>query len=558
MLEFVRCPHCGLPHLIEETVCSATGKPLENPRRPPASQPRSAPVLEIEEAPNSRPTGPRSVRIALKEPARRPMPSAEDLVGTVVDSKYEVTGVLGSGGMGKVYEAEHVSLGRRVALKVLHATFLGREDALARFHREARAAGSIGHPNICEVYDVGYLPDLSPYMVMELLHGTSLADRLEQERFVPIPEVFEIITQVLSALVAAHDKGIIHRDIKPENVFLAVRVGCPPVVKLLDFGIVKPTDDDLELTHAGTIMGTPFYMAPELIRGAAFDHRIDLYACGVMLFEMLTGVLPFEANQYHVLAQQILRAEPPDLTELRPELSCSWLPVIDKALAKDPAQRYRNAQEFLAGLEDVRAGLALRRNSLIIASPSEDSSEPPPSSLDIPVVISVRGEELAAEEPAPDTVYDPSAHFPEAEVCPPRSEDEPGPPSEQPLTPAIDPSDILLAPQSRAAKKPRCSVRPSARTPRTRSPRGETGRASRRALDSDNLLGSSRLDSVIQHRDGPAVQPTTDPFVRASQAQEGRLGARRLPDADRASSSRCQQGGPGVQVAGVRAGCGPG
>jgi serine/threonine-protein kinase len=437
-----------MPHLSEDTVCAATGKPLNRAAREATAAPGSTPVIEIEEAPLSRRSGPRSLRIALQDERQDQGPMSEDLMGRTIDGKYEVVGVLGAGGMGKVYEAEHVALGRRVALKVLHANFMRRDDALARFHREARAAGSIGHPNICEVYDVGYLPDFSPYMVMELLHGTTLAERLEKERSLPVNEVFEIVTQVLSALVAAHTKGIIHRDIKPENVFLAVRVGCPPVVKLLDFGIVKPKHDDLELTHAGTIMGTPFYMAPELIRGAAFDHRIDLYACGVMLFEMLTGVLPFEAQHYHKLAQMILRAEPPDVTELRPELSVSWIPVIDKALAKKPQERYRSAEDFLMGLEDLRAGLALRR-SVMVSSPAIELEEEPPPSVDIPVVHSVRGGDLILEERAPDTMDEPVARAPAPEPSlllssewqPPALPEEPPESeaaSEQPATPMLE------------------------------------------------------------------------------------------------------------------------
>jgi len=411
-------------------------------------------MLEIsaaDDAEISRKSGPRSLRLALQSPKsdKPPPPQLEDLTGVLVDGKYQVTGILGAGGMGKVYEAEHVALGRHVALKVLQRDFMRRDDALARFHREARAAGSIGHPNICEVYDVGYLPDYSPYMVMELLHGTTLAERLENERSLPVSEVFDVITQILSALVAAHAKGIIHRDIKPENVFLAERVGCPPVVKLLDFGIVKQ-NDELELTHAGTIMGTPFYMAPELLRGVKFDHRIDLYACGVMLFEMLAGSLPFESTHYHDLAQKILKDEPPDVTELRPELSVSWLPVIDKALAKEPTKRYRDAKDFLAGLEDLKAGLALRRSIVVPASPPpparEEQRSPDSEDIDIPVVQSIRSEDLVEYlDPSPDTVYDPAAQI-TAQTDPASSDNwEPPalsaqdvPSSDQPMTPMLE------------------------------------------------------------------------------------------------------------------------
>jgi eukaryotic-like serine/threonine-protein kinase len=543
---FIRCPHCGMPHMSDDVVCPATGKPLDDntlkaaakaasdkvpartgsekvaartgsdkapvksaARAPAVTQgsPTSAPVLEVsasDDGPVSRRSGPRSLRLVLQSSkSERPPPprQLEDLTGVLVDGKYQVTGILGAGGMGKVYEAEHVALGRHVALKVLQRDFLQREDALARFHREARAAGSIGHPNICEVYDVGYLSDFSPYMVMELLRGTTLANRLEHECFLPVPEVFDIITQILSALVAAHAKGIIHRDIKPENVFLAERVGCPAVVKLLDFGIVKQ-NDELELTHAGTIMGTPFYMAPELLKGAKFDHRIDLYACGVMLFEMLTGVLPFEAQHYHTLAQKILKDEPPDVTELRHELSVSWLPVIDKALAKDPAKRYRDAKDFLAGLEDLKAGLALRRSVMVPASPPPPSREegraPDSEDIDIPVVQSVRSEDLVEPiEPAPDTAYDPAAQVAAAINLessdawePPALSSRDEPSSDQPLTPLLEryddasgydatrPAAESLAPEVEPTVKRQVEARVAAGKPRVEvlEPKGKKQR----------------------------------------------------------------------------------
>jgi serine/threonine-protein kinase len=248
-------------------------------------------------------------------------PGRRDLIGATIDAKYKVLGALGEGGMGTVFEAEHMSIGRLVAIKVLHPNQAGKATAVRRFHQEARAAAAIGHPNICEVYDIGTLGDGSPYLVMEKLVGETLADRIANERGLPLADVIDILLQVLSALVVAHEKRIVHRDIKPENVFLSTRVGCAPLVKLLDFGVSKmipvPGDEqrageeNVDLTRIGMVMGTPHYMSPEQARGERdLDGRVDLYACGVMLYEALTGRRPFNASSYERLLLQIISSTP--------------------------------------------------------------------------------------------------------------------------------------------------------------------------------------------------------------------------------------------------------
>src|SRR5882762_1805813 len=215
----IPCPHCARMHDEALPVCPITGKKLmeSTPRTaPPASSPERAPLP----------------RPALSERGRH-------LIGKRIGSKYIVRSVLGEGGMGTVYEAEHVAIGRSVAIKVLHPSQVRKKVSVKPFHHEARAAGAIGHPNICEVYDLGELEDGSPYLVMERLVGETLADRIAKQGALPFDEVLDFLTQVLSRLVAAHEKGIVHRDIKPENVFLTRRVGCPPIAKLLDFGVSK-------------------------------------------------------------------------------------------------------------------------------------------------------------------------------------------------------------------------------------------------------------------------------------------------------------------------------
>lgn len=337
---FIRCPHCGQPHAFADVVCAATGLPI---RQPAASS----------------------------APAPSPSHSSKHpLLGCIIDDKYIVRAVIGQGGMGTVYEAEHRTIGRRIAIKVLNAANLGRAEAAARFHREARAAGAIGHPNICEIYDVGRLGDGSPYLVMERLHGRTLAERINLEGALPFDDIVATLTQVLSALVAAHEKGIIHRDIKPDNVFLAERVGCAPVVKLLDFGISKTSRKqhmDLSLTRTGMVMGTPFYMAPEQARGEPIDHRIDLYACGVMLYEALTGRRPFMATNYNALVVQVLSSEARDPRDIRPAIPEAFVRIVYRALAKERDQRYPNAATFLQDLSRLGEELSRSPSAAAIA-----------------------------------------------------------------------------------------------------------------------------------------------------------------------------------------------
>ena len=278
----------------------------------------------------------------------------EDLSGQVVDGRYRVIGLIGEGGMGAVYEAEHMEIGRRVAIKIMHAVYSSHPETMARFRQEARSATQIGHPNIVEVTDSGTTAEGRLFFVMELLCGLDLAQVMTQTRIVPARRALRITLQICKALHAAHEAGIVHRDLKPENVFLIEREGKGDFVKILDFGIAKNLElakrGNSRLTHPGMAMGTPEYMAPEQAAGAEIDRRIDVYATGAMLYEMLTGHLPHEgANLMQVLSR---KASQPVQSprSYRSEMPQALAEVILKAVAFQRDERHASMEELASAV----------------------------------------------------------------------------------------------------------------------------------------------------------------------------------------------------------------
>jgi serine/threonine-protein kinase len=294
------------------------------------------------------------------------LPQAEDsLIGVTLDNKYHVTRVIGRGGMGVVYEAEHAALGNRVAIKLMLEKYNNDTEAMTRFTREAHAATRIGNPHIIQVLDISTAPDGRAFVVMELLEGQPLSRLLERAGALPPQRALSIMRQVLRAVGAAHAKGIVHRDLKPDNIFLLDQEGDEgrDFVKLLDFGISKIIDPDLQaaatkLTTTGVVMGTPLYMAPEQAMGAEIDHQADVYACGVILYEMLAGKPPFEGQTYAVLVAKLLTTEPPLLSEVRPTLAPKLVAAVHRALEKDPKNRYASAEAFLTALPGTQSASA--------------------------------------------------------------------------------------------------------------------------------------------------------------------------------------------------------
>ncbi|GAB5544707.1 MAG: hypothetical protein SangKO_044670 [Sandaracinaceae bacterium] len=291
-------------------------------------------------------------------------PPAEDppdpLIGTTLEGRYAIERILGKGGMGLVYEARHVVLNKRLAVKVLKEEVSRDEQVMARFRREAQSASAIGSPHICDVSDFGSLPDGSTYFVMEFLDGPSLSAAIESQRPMDVQRIVDVGMQLCDALGAAHERGIVHRDLKPDNVHLVKQGQRVDFVKVLDFGIAKVGDGgNKKLTQAGQVFGTPHYMSPEQCSGREVDHRTDLYALGVMLYEMATGKVPFDAdNLMGVLTKHVYERPIPPREVLPPPASVppGLEAVILRCLEKQPEARYATMAELKADLARVASG----------------------------------------------------------------------------------------------------------------------------------------------------------------------------------------------------------
>ena len=276
----------------------------------------------------------------------------DERIGMVVSDRYRILSILGTGGMGGVYAAEHLLIGKKVALKCLHREYSRDGDIVARFKREARAATLIGNEHIIDVTDMGDLPDGAPFLVMEHLAGKPLA-ALCDDGAVAIKRTVHICRQIADALGAAHDKGIVHRDMKPENVFLIERNGDPDFVKVLDFGISKMHSSGVDkgLTRTGMAMGTPTYMSPEQAQGSKnVDHRTDIWALGVMLYELLAARRPFDAESYPMLLMSIVATDPDPVSLFRKDLPQGLADLIMKCLEKDLDRRVQTMRELEQGL----------------------------------------------------------------------------------------------------------------------------------------------------------------------------------------------------------------
>ncbi|MBS2026885.1 MAG: serine/threonine protein kinase [Deltaproteobacteria bacterium] len=337
----------------------------------------------------------------------------DPLIGAIVSGTYKVVRRLGEGGMGRVYEAEHLRLPKRAAVKVLHPDWATVGEAFERFQREAVISSSIGSRHIVQVHDLGQLDDGSPYMLMEYLQGEDLATVLERRKRLPPGEVLALMEQACAGVHAAHQKGVIHRDLKPANLFVAQQEDGERVVKVLDFGLSKVRGARRSSLTGAQVLGTPAYMSPEQIRTSAeVDSRTDVYALGATLFELLTGALPFDDPNVSVLMDMILEQPPRRARELVPALADAIDELMVRALAKDPAERFQDVDAFWA--EAKSALLACVHQS--------------PARLSPTLVLTA----AAPAEPKTELELDAPSDLPDADPS------RPGPPAERMLSTELE------------------------------------------------------------------------------------------------------------------------
>ncbi len=285
--------------------------------------------------------------------------AVDSLIGRVIGDAYVIQQLVGVGGMGRVYRAEQKALGRVVAIKVVHRHLLGDRDSISRFYTEARAASSLNHPNSVSIYDFGRTDDGILYLVMEFLRGKDLARVMHEEGVLPLARIIEVGLGVLGALGEAHARGVVHRDLKPENIIIERMRGGTDLVKVVDFGLAKIRDvESVEAQH-GLVAGTPDYMAPEQARALDVDGRSDLYSLGVLLFEMLTGRLPFVDDTPSKVMTRHVMENPPNPMEVAPYrgITQNLCDIVLCVLAKEPNQRFRDADDMARALQKAAASL---------------------------------------------------------------------------------------------------------------------------------------------------------------------------------------------------------
>lgn len=321
-------------------------------------------------------------------------------VGQVVEGRYVIEHRLGEGGMGVVYRARHKTLGKAFAMKILRPEVSNNEEIVHRFQQEAQSASAIGNEHIIDIHDFGVLPDGCAYFVMEHLDGVSLAQVLASEKLLVPGRCIRIAHQLAQAVGDAHQQGIVHRDLKPENVYLIRRGGSNDFVKVLDFGIAKVANATAKLTRAGEIFGTPHYMSPEQCAGRSVDHRTDIYSLGVLMYEMITGAVPFDAEDVMGILTKHMYEPPTSPSELLRRKGLA-LPgeceaVVLRALQKSPDRRYSSMAELAADLEPLIARIPY-------VSPAQLENARGPKSVSITrddAAPTMSPEELSAVMPA--------------------------------------------------------------------------------------------------------------------------------------------------------------
>ena len=279
----------------------------------------------------------------------------DPMIGAEVGGSYRIEAKLGAGGMGTVYLASHTRVDRKFAIKVLNFKLSDDKLAVQRFEREAMLGSRLGHEHIAQVVDFNHTEEGFPFIVMELLEGEDLSQLLKRKGSLSLVETASIMRQVCIALVAAHEEGVVHRDLKPENIFLCERRGGGMAVKVMDFGVSKVLSSESVVTAHATLLGTPWYMAPEQAEGKVdlMDHRTDLFSLGLILYHMLSGKMPFEGDSVPAILFQVVYSTPTPIGEVKPDLPLPIQEIITKAVSKAREDRFQSAEEFARALEEA-------------------------------------------------------------------------------------------------------------------------------------------------------------------------------------------------------------
>lgn len=329
----------------------------------------------------------------------------DPLLGVVVEGRYKIESVIGQGSAGTVYKAVQELIGREVAIKVLHDYLVSDQEFIKRFTQEAKASSRLSHPNIITIYDFGVIPKGGrPYIAMDLLKGTPLSDYISERNHIPVEDAVPIFKQVCQALAEAHRQGVVHRDIKPENIVLVERSGQKLFPIVVDFGIarlVQEESDQARITRTGTVCGSPTYMSPEQCTSSKVDHRSDLYSLGIVIYETLTGEVPFLSDELVKVMAMHLSDPPTPLNQVRADLQFpeALEQVVTKTLAKNPKDRYQTMEELAQALDDAMR--EPEKSSVSIPKLSRPDMSPGPLAADEDLSRHRASKEMIAPRPKP-------------------------------------------------------------------------------------------------------------------------------------------------------------